>query len=150
MTNSIFGLMNEVYPVLVEKFPWVAALRWDVTDNSATTNVEQLWREYSKRTEKGTEWTFVAPPEFLSVIDYLYTEHGWKRGGWHVRMWEAYVYRREGDLEVRILGIVKNRPDGRDDEMNSLFAPERPPIRRGKKWIEEIKEYERKCREDEW
>lgn len=148
MSRSIFGLMNEVYPILTSEFPWTKHLRWHVTDTRAAANVDQLadlWVE-----DKILK--YAPPPDFLPVIDFLH-KIGWKRGGWHDIIWNAYVYYQAGDLEVRLLGGIRDRPDGRDDTINSLFAPEQPPLPArggGKKLIAAIKEYDRKCREDEW
>lgn len=116
--------------------------RWEVQGNQASATYEDPQGHLVK-----LPW--------VHIINGLHS-FGWKRGGQMSRInpvrWNIYAFLRHGDAEVRVEGYATSdeRPEGCTHGVSDFFAPNPPPFVRGQAWVKAMREWQKRCSNDEW
>lgn len=145
----------QLLAVAATEHPELAVLPWQIRGDCALANLDDLGDTYLKPSPEhpGKQiLVVVRPPEVLPLINRLHAS-GWKRGSTDFTggpAWVLYAYLRRDGAEVKVAGLTLNREDGITNTAIPYFAPEPPSLSRKKSFLPEFREWERKCREDEW
>lgn len=136
--------------------PELAALPWRIDGNFAMANLEHLAEERTvpDPDHPGRQILKIKPaPKVVPIINRLHAA-GWKRGDipQGCGFWVVYADLKKDGAHIRVAGMAHqdDREVGHDNTAVPFFAPEPPPLGRGKKFLAAYHEWERKCHEDEW
>lgn len=151
---SVAALLASHLPNIVSTDPRLADLTWKLKGNLAIASVDDL----GGMRQIGTQLHVTLPPDILSVIQHLHRHHGWKRDSYPATVpgWELFAFVRSTMpggtvLQLTITGYyTHDRPDGVDNVAIPFFAPEPPPLGKGRGWKEKYLEWDRKCKQSEW
>lgn len=131
------SLLGEVQGQIIGLCPDFAFIPWTVEEDVAVGDLGDLLMKKSL---------------VVDALPYVNALHamGWKRRGysWNPGIWKLTAYLRRGGAEVRLRGTTCQIPG--NNGAVPYFAPNPPPLVRGKKALEDYRAWEAKCREDAW